>query len=378
MEKINLHPTYETLDATHILELIRLFLDSREVSAQTLSSYTYQLELFVCWWKEYNDSRLSAFACRRFALWLETTPNKKREGHTLAYATQANALHTLRYLLRWAYRSGHISKDFTHWVPSPKGRPDELPSPSRDVVAKLMEAAECTYFPTRNRAILAMFIGTGIRRAECSALDITDISFSDEGSGTIYVRKGKGGKRRTIVFECTHQPVHFYPKYQREVDKMKNLKSNLFFVFMILGVAVVTFGVTAYLGTISPESQADLAWEYWDSSVNYGHALVDANDKFSLLDRDSSPSDLTDVVNGIHIAIDDFNQLKPPSELVHYHESLLENLQYCRDWADQIDTFKTGGIPDKGEFISLYKSCGENLQDSIDAITDFVFEKYEE
>lgn len=47
----------------------------------------------------------------------------------------------------------------------------------------------------RDRAILSLLYSTGLRRAEVSALDINDVDLTD---GTVFVRRGKGGKPRLV------------------------------------------------------------------------------------------------------------------------------------------------------------------------------------
>jgi integrase/recombinase XerD len=47
----------------------------------------------------------------------------------------------------------------------------------------------------RDRAVLALLYSTGLRRSELSALDLTDVDLTD---GSVYVRRGKGGKPRLV------------------------------------------------------------------------------------------------------------------------------------------------------------------------------------
>lgn len=52
-----------------------------------------------------------------------------------------------------------------------------------------------TLIGLRDRALLELFYSSGLRRAEVSALDITDVDLT---GGTVLVRTGKGGKSRLV------------------------------------------------------------------------------------------------------------------------------------------------------------------------------------
>jgi integrase/recombinase XerD len=52
-----------------------------------------------------------------------------------------------------------------------------------------------TSIGVRDRAILELLYSTGIRRAECTSLQLTDIEL---GRGVLLVREGKGGRDRFV------------------------------------------------------------------------------------------------------------------------------------------------------------------------------------
>jgi len=79
---------------------------------------------------------------------------------------------------------------------------DELPYPKKKIhlpviwspeeVTSLIDAAPIPFY----RTILMTLYGTGVRRAECAALKLTDI---DSARMVVHVQDGKGGKDRDIV-----------------------------------------------------------------------------------------------------------------------------------------------------------------------------------
>ena len=79
---------------------------------------------------------------------------------------------------------------------------DEIPYPKKKIhlpviwspeeVTSLIDAAPIPFY----RTILMTLYGTGVRRAECAALKLTDI---DAARMVVHVQEGKGGKDRDIV-----------------------------------------------------------------------------------------------------------------------------------------------------------------------------------
>jgi len=79
---------------------------------------------------------------------------------------------------------------------------DEMPYPKKKIhlpviwspeeVTSLIDAAPVPFY----RTILMTLYGTGVRRAECAALKLTDI---DSARMVVHVQDGKGGKDRDIV-----------------------------------------------------------------------------------------------------------------------------------------------------------------------------------
>ena len=79
---------------------------------------------------------------------------------------------------------------------------DEMPYPKKKIhlpiiwspeeVTSLIDAAPIAFY----RTILMTLYGTGVRRAECAALKLTDI---DSARMVVHIQEGKGGKDRDIV-----------------------------------------------------------------------------------------------------------------------------------------------------------------------------------
>ena len=79
-----------------------------------------------------------------------------------------------------------------HELPYPKKKFHLPVIWSPEEVACLIDAAPISFY----RTILMTLYGTGVRRAECAALKLTDI---DSARMVVHVQNGKGGKDRDIV-----------------------------------------------------------------------------------------------------------------------------------------------------------------------------------
>ncbi len=108
---------------------------------------------------------------------------------------QISCLHTFARFLekRLAFDAGPILR-----VKNPK-LPRLLPHPLPvDEVFTLLESCrDDTPAGARNRAILELLYGAGVRRSELAALDIRDVRFIADGV-LLHVRKAKGKKERMV------------------------------------------------------------------------------------------------------------------------------------------------------------------------------------
>lgn len=100
-----------------------------------------------------------------------------------------------------ASRGGTASRSGSNWIVTP----EKFLAPAQ--VQKLRQytaterergVRERDGQAVRNAAILETLLGTGVRVSECCSLTIGDL-FLDDGSGSVLVRRGKGGKTRLVA-----------------------------------------------------------------------------------------------------------------------------------------------------------------------------------
>jgi len=119
----------------------------------------------------------------------------------LAPASQGHALAAVRSFMAWsAHLAVHsiTSKVVEIALRTPRGsvqtRYSILTEPE---IVGLLEAASTT----RDRAILGVLLGAGLRVAEASALQLEDITEDSDGHLAIFVNQGKGRKDRHVPIQ---------------------------------------------------------------------------------------------------------------------------------------------------------------------------------
>jgi integrase/recombinase XerD len=113
----------------------------------------------------------------------------------LAPATQARILSAIKSLLAFGHRLGLL--------PVNVGAPLRLPKIKNDLAARILDEAAVQRLlalepSRRNRALLRLTYGAGLRVSEVCALRWQDLQPRDAGAGQVTVY-GKGGKTRTVL-----------------------------------------------------------------------------------------------------------------------------------------------------------------------------------
>src|SRR5688500_14872647 len=187
--------------------LVDQFLEYRRVarnnSPHTLRSYATDLSQFA----EFLDARrirslneVSLTTLRGFFAGLAG----KRYSKTSLARKQA----TLRAFFRWAKRAGHADSDPARGLISPR-LDKKLPKFLRsEEIDALMTAPDSSPAGLRDRALLELLYGSGIRAGEAAKLDVDDI---DLDQGEVRIRRGKGGKeRRALMGRAAQAAVYEY------------------------------------------------------------------------------------------------------------------------------------------------------------------------
>jgi integrase len=206
MASFNLRPERSFIDAPALPDVVeRYVVDARlrRLAPETVASYEYLLSLLLEWWAEAGpvlNFELDERAWHRYADWLGTRTSGQ-SGAPLSLSVRRKAMSVCRQLLRWCRRYGFLSEDFSHQIPRVTGEEPLRTLPTQDDLVRLLAAAGESFRPVRDQGIVAVFLGTGVRRAEAAGLDVPDVQFLADGTGQLRIRHAKLGKSRTVVFD---------------------------------------------------------------------------------------------------------------------------------------------------------------------------------
>jgi len=179
--------------STQVSKATQGFLHSlreRNVSAHTIKAYTGDLKIFA----EYVGSRkfeeIDHVTVRGFL----SSLYEKGLGKT----SVARALAAVRSLYRWLAQEGMVEQNPAALVSTPK-LPKKLPRvPTVEEMNSVLDGnmPEIASFPERDRLMLELLYGCGIRNSELVGINIDDVRMSAEA---ILIR-GKGKKERYVPF----------------------------------------------------------------------------------------------------------------------------------------------------------------------------------
>jgi integrase/recombinase XerC len=167
--------------------------DERGSSPHTLRAYTRELHDFAAYAERLLGKEAGVVA-------LEHTHIRaylgELYGRGLSKASAARALAAIRSWCKWLARHGELEQSPAALVATPK-LPKHLPRvPTIEEMNRMVDAPpeETAAWPARDRLILELLYGCGIRNAELVGIDLADVQWANEA---ILVR-GKGRKERYV------------------------------------------------------------------------------------------------------------------------------------------------------------------------------------
>lgn len=185
------------LDAL-VTDFIRTLANERGASAHTLRAYQRELLTFSLWLSERNPQ--SGLSADDLVSRIEHTDIRAYLGalyeRGLSRTSAARALAAIRSWFKWLARTGRLEQNAASLVSTPR-LPKHLPRvPSIEQMNRVVDSVdeEAATWPARDRAILELLYGCGIRNAELTGLNLDDIHWANEA---ILVR-GKGQKQRYV------------------------------------------------------------------------------------------------------------------------------------------------------------------------------------
>jgi integrase/recombinase XerC len=165
-------------------------LRGRNASAHTIKAYSGDLDAFAAYAGSRDWKTMDHIAIRGF---LSQLYNKG-----LGKTSVARALAAVRSLYRWLAQEGLAERNPAKLVSTPR-LAKKLPRvPTIEEINSVLDGKmpEVASFPERDRLMLELLYGCGIRNSELVGINLDDIRLSD---GAILIR-GKGKKERYVPF----------------------------------------------------------------------------------------------------------------------------------------------------------------------------------
>lgn len=186
-------PTNKGLRSTVLEKSVRQFLSAlkqRNASSNTITAYGKDLSAFAAYigddrWDHIDHVRIRGFLSHLYERGLSKT-------------SVARSLAAVRSLYRWLAREGMVEQNPAMLVATPR-LPKKLPRvPTIEEMNSVLDGdmPDCAAFPQRDRLLLELLYGCGVRNSELTAINLDDIRVS---TGAILIR-GKGKKERYVPF----------------------------------------------------------------------------------------------------------------------------------------------------------------------------------
>jgi len=165
-------------------------LRERNASAHTIKAYSGDLANFTAYagsrgWREIDHIAIRGYLSQLYEKGLSRT-------------SVARSLAAVRSLYRWLAQEGVVEQNPAKLVATPK-LPKKLPRvPTIEEMNSVLDGQmpEASAFPERDRLMLELLYGCGIRNSELIGINVDDIRLSAEA---ILIR-GKGKKERYVPF----------------------------------------------------------------------------------------------------------------------------------------------------------------------------------
>ncbi len=176
-----------------VADYLRVLRNERGSSTHTLRAYERELLGFAAYISEElgGDEGVEHIEHTHIRAFLGTL-----YARGLSKASAARALAAIRSWFKWLARTGYVGKNVAALVSTPK-LPKHLPRvPSIEQLNRVVDTVgdDAASWPARDRAIVELLYGCGMRNAELTGLNLKDIHWANEA---ILVR-GKGQKQRYV------------------------------------------------------------------------------------------------------------------------------------------------------------------------------------
>jgi len=179
------------------LPLLEEAMQALDFATTTRAAYRRGVRDLLVWLVDVHGitqlSEVTRDVVTAYRLHIQAQPSLK--GTPYAVETQIGILNALHFFFSWLVKTGRLLVDPTVHLPHPR-RPQRLPRALKVAdVARLIASLPQTILGLRDRALVELLYGTGMRRAEVARLRLDDLDLEQR---VILIREGKGKKDRVV------------------------------------------------------------------------------------------------------------------------------------------------------------------------------------
>lgn len=165
---------------------------------------------------------------KSFYAYLPTRPLKLRSG-ALSEMMIAHYVYALKTFFTWAEKTGQLQYNPISGMKFKTPRQNVRHPLTKEEIAALFTACDTL----KQKAVLHIFYSCGLRRSEGEALNISDVHFKSQ---LLYVREGKGAKRRVIpITDKVTEELHQYYEEERYNISASNISAANAFILNSIG-----------------------------------------------------------------------------------------------------------------------------------------------
>ncbi len=182
-------------------------------SPYTLNWYQQTLNTFLGWLidtgRPVTLGSVDESIVREFILWFQ---QRRVRGHEISVLSINNRVRGLRAFFNWLFKNGYTETHLLQGVKPPRIPQVMVDTLSDKEITDIMASLDqSTMTGSRNTAMLALFLDSGVRLSELVGLTIQDVHIEDQ-----YIKvMGKGSKERMVAFGSSaritllHYLIHF-------------------------------------------------------------------------------------------------------------------------------------------------------------------------
>lgn len=205
----------------YLLQSYKEWLQILGYAEQTVKRWPVHVREFLYFLEQHNILHITTTESKHisdFIHYLKHRPNKSKKGTALSANHINQIINAINAFAKYLNSTGKYILDST-----PKREYNNTAEKTILSIAEAKQLYEATFLPyrenslamgQRDRAIIAVYYGCGLRRSEGIRLNITDIDLQQK---LLFVRKAKGNKQRYVPIANKHvQDIKDYLKEGRE------------------------------------------------------------------------------------------------------------------------------------------------------------------